>query len=118
MSKYFSKKFNYDGKRFDSKKEAQRYYELKLLEKAKEIEDLECQPSFVVVEMKESTKYNGRKLSNIKYIADFIYKDIKTNKIIVEDVKSEYTRKDAVYRIKMKLFINKYGNEYEFREVI
>lgn len=41
--KYNNKKVVYDNIKFDSKKEMIRYTELKLLEKAKKIKDLELQ---------------------------------------------------------------------------
>ena len=45
-------------------------------------------------------------------------KKIKINgKIVVEDVKSEITKKDKTYRLKIKLLLNKYPN-IDFREVI
>jgi dsDNA-binding SOS-regulon protein len=42
-NKYLNKKTEIDGITFASKKEAKRYSELKLLEKAKKIEDLQLQ---------------------------------------------------------------------------
>lgn len=39
------------------------------------------------------------------YVADFVYTDLKTGKKVVEDVKSEATRKDKAYVIKRKLML-------------
>jgi hypothetical protein len=50
----------------------------------------------------------------VKYFADFIYKE--NEKIIVEDVKSEATKKDKAYIIKRKLFKYNHPNII-FREV-
>jgi len=38
------------------------------------------------------------------YVADFTYYDIERDCFVVEDVKSEATRKQRAYRIKRKLF--------------
>ena len=46
MNKYFNKKITVDGIKFDSKKEANRYNELKLLKRAGLIEELELQKTF------------------------------------------------------------------------
>lgn len=108
-SKYRSKKVKIDGMVFDSKKEANRYLELKLLVKAKEIRDLELQPRFV---LQESFKRKGKTHRAITYIADFKYIDCKTGKTVVEDTKGYRTE---VYNIKKKLFLNKYP-DMEFVE--
>lgn len=110
-SKYNAKKANVDGHKFDSKKEAERYRELKLLEKAKEIRNLELQPRFLLQDkFKDKTGTTHRK---IEYVADFMYVD-KDDKKIVEDVKGVMT---DVYKLKKKLFLNLYDNQYEFREI-
>lgn len=67
---------------FDSAKEAQRYRELKLLERAKKISNLELQPRFL---LQESFRKNGKTYRKIEYVADFKY--IEKGKTIVEDVK-------------------------------
>ena len=50
------------------------------------------------------------------YYADFVYLEVRTNKMVVEDVKSPATKKNKEYIIKRKLFKYLYKN-YEFREV-
>ena len=85
---------------FDSAKEAQRYRELKLLEKAGEISNLELQPRFL---LQESFKKNGKTYRKIEYVADFKY--IEKGKTKVEDVKGLQT---DVFKIKHKLFEKKY----------
>lgn len=87
----------YDGKRFDSKKECERYKELK----NKNVFDLKCQVKFPIT-------INDVKVCS--YIADFTYVDHKGN-MVVEDVKSEVTRKLPVYRLKKKLMKAVYGVE-------
>jgi hypothetical protein len=96
--KYHNKKTVIDGITFDSKREAERYCELKLLEKAGKIRYLDLQPEFI---LQESFKKNGVTYRAIKYIADFSYIDIETGEIVVEDVKGMETE---VFKIKWKLF--------------
>jgi hypothetical protein len=92
-----------DGVRFDSGKEARRYNELKLLERAGQIKNLELQPRFV---LQESFKRNGETHRKIEYVADFRY--IEDGKQVVEDVKSVITKKHPVYALKKKLLFKKY----------
>jgi hypothetical protein len=92
-AKYRNKKIKRDGILFDSTKEADRYSTLKLLNGGM-ITDLQCQVVFKLI-------VNEQMIAT--YIADFVYKDTSTKTVIVEDVKSEITRKLPVYRIKKKL---------------
>ena len=111
-SKYHSKKVTVDGIEFDSKKEANRYCELKLLEKQGYIKDLQWQYTFI---LQPGFKKNGKTYRPITYIADFVYLDLRTNKNIVEDVKSPAT-KTQVYMVKKKLFEYLYKN-LELKEI-
>ena len=99
-SKYKNKKTQIDMYVFDSAKEAKRYIELKLLERAGEISNLELQPRFL---LQESFKKNGKTYRKIDYVADFKY--IEKGKTKVEDVKGLQT---DVFKIKHKLFEKKY----------
>ncbi len=94
-SKYNAKKSTVDGHTFDSIREAERYRELKLLEKGKEIRNLVLQPRFLLQD--EFFDKNGVKHKKIEYVADFLYID-KDDKAIVEDVKGVLT---AVYKLKI-----------------
>lgn len=96
MNKYRNKKVIVDEKEFDSKREGNRYKELKLLERAGEIKDLELQPRFL---LQDSFKKNGRTFRKIEYVADFKY--IGNGKTIVEDVKGIQT---DVFKLKHKIF--------------
>ena len=98
MSKYRSKKIIIDGISFDSKREGNRYCELKLLEKAGKIKDLKLQEQF---ELQPSFRKNGKTIRAITYVADFTYLDLETNRNVVEDVKGFKT---DVYMLKRKLF--------------
>jgi len=106
--KYNAKPIEFDGFKFDSKKEAKRYLELKMLERAGVISNLILQPKFL---LQDSFKYKGKTQRAIFYIADFEY--IKDGKRIVEDVKGVKTE---VYKLKKKLFLKKYP-QVEFKEI-
>lgn len=93
--KYHNKRVTVDGIKFDSLKEAARYQELMMLQKAGKISNLELQKSFPF-------KLNG--VSICSYRCDFQYTE--NNKTIVEDVKGFLTQ---TYRIKRKLIRAFYG---------
>jgi len=107
--KYNAKKVVVDGIKFDSKKEAKRYIELKTLEKVGKIRELKLQPVFL---LQEGFYRNGKAIRQITYRADFEYIDERGQRV-VEDVKGVKT---DVYKIKKKLFLKKYP-EIEFREI-
>lgn len=86
--KYNAKRVECDGITFASIREAKRYKELKLLEKAGVIHNLELQPEFPI-------SINGIKC--FTYKGDFVYFD--DNKRVVEDVKG---MKTPIYRLKKK----------------
>lgn len=89
-SKYHNKKTEVDGIVFDSKREANRYLELKLLQSAGEIQDLILQPSFDLIVQ------GGTVIG--KYYADFKYRT--GTKVVIEDAKGAKT---DVYRLKKKI---------------
>jgi len=97
LNKYSAVKTEIDGIVFASKKEARRYQELKLLQKAKKIHMLELQPKFPIV---------INKVKVCTYIADFEY--MENGFRIIEDVKG---MKTPVYRLKKKLVQAVYGIE-------
>jgi hypothetical protein len=90
--KYRNKKTVIDGITFDSIREAKRYAELVLLERTGVIQNLRRQVRFPL-------SVNGQLICT--YIADFCY--VENGHEVTEDVKSSYTRKLPVFRIKMKL---------------
>ena len=111
-NKYKNTKVIYNGIKFDSKKECNRYIELSRLVSTGCISDLRLQVPFVLQEtFKDNTGCTER---SIKYLADFVYS--KAGQVYVEDVKSPITRKEPTYIIKRKLFKYKYP-EYTFIEV-
>ena len=117
-NKYGSKKVEVNGIVFDSKKEAKRYQELLLLEKAGAIRDLQRQVKYVLIpaqrEWTNEIYTKGRKKGCFKqgkllerecsYIADFVY--IENGKIVCEDTKG-FRTKD--YIIKRKLMLKVHG---------
>lgn len=115
MSKYRNQKTFLDGFIFDSKKEAQRWAELKLLERSGQIINLARQRKFELVPSVKGPR-GGLHQRAVSYIADFEYFERKGNDWIrvVEDVKSEAT-KTQVYQIKKKLMYWRYG--IDIREV-
>lgn len=109
-SKYNARKVTLDGHRFDSKKEAGRYMQLKMLERVGEISGLELQPRF---ELQGKFRYKGETIRKVEYVADFRYVD-KDGRMVVEDIKGYKT---DVYQLKRKLFLGKYGESIDFREI-
>lgn len=112
MNKYHAQKTSYKGVVYDSKWEAQRAYELDMLERSGNIKNLQRQVKFILQDSYLNNK--GEKIKPIIYIADFVYE--YGGKMIVEDTKSPATKTD-VYKIKKKLFEYKYP-EYVFVERI
>ena len=102
MTKYHNKKTTIDGITFDSKREAERYCELLLLQRAGKISHLELQPEFILL---RSFLKNGKTHRKIMYIADFMYYDIVNGTDVIEDVKGIETE---AFKIKRKLFESKY----------
>lgn len=92
-----------DGVRFHSKREAARYAELRLLEKAGEIKELELQPKFPLYVCR---RQNGELIQFAIYQADFRYREGKDGVLIVEDVKGVRTQ---AFSLKKRAFEAQYG---------
>lgn len=90
-SKYRNKKTVVDNIEFASKREATRYQDLKLMQQAGLIHDLELQKQFLL-------EVNDVKIGS--YFADFVYQE--NGQRVVEDAKGLRTR---VYQIKKKLML-------------
>lgn len=118
-NKYRSKKVIRDGMTFDSIKEYQRFCELRLLERAGAITNLERQVPFELIPAQYHTfaRYGkrGQRIKDGKrciekaamYHADFVYIDTETGMKVVEDVKSEATKtKDYILRRKLMLYVH------------
>lgn len=117
-SKYNSKSVVVDGISFDSKKEAKRYQELSLLEKAGTITGLRMQVEYVLIPAQyESTdvmikkgKHAGQYKTRLverkcSYIADFEYFDTETGQWVVEDTKG-FRTPDYIIKRKLMLFFH------------
>ena len=107
-AKYRNQPTVVDGHRFDAKKEARRYQELRYLEQKGVIENLALQVAFVLA---PSVRFDDepRAKPALKYVADFVYSE--GGRRIVEDVKSGATAKAAAYRIKRHLMKAVHGIE-------
>lgn len=109
VAKYKNKRVQYDGYKFDSIRECERYKELCLLQDAGEITVLEVQPKFPLrcgdteIKIRSGRYPNGRRVS---YYADFSYRDERTGKRVVEDVKGQDT---PVSRLKRAIVEAQYG---------
>ncbi len=118
MNKYHSTKVVVDGIQFDSKKESQRYQQLKLMVKAGTITNLRRQVRYELI---PSQFINGKCVERpVHYYSDFEYDEMvplrqrtvmaepntKLTRHIVEDVKGLCTKE---YVIKRKLMLEKFG---------
>ena len=98
MSKYGNvKTVTSDGIKHDSIKEANRWCELKLLERAGVIKDLDRQVKFLLIPKQEGER-------PVYYIADFVYTE--NGKKVVEDVKGVRTKE---YKLKKKMMLYFHG---------
>lgn len=106
-NKFNAQKVYLDGMAFDSRKEANRYAELKLLERAGLIQNLQRQVKFELVPAQhdENNKVVERK---VDYVADFVY--TQNGEQVVEDVKG-YKGSIAyqIFVIKRKLMLYNHG---------
>lgn len=101
MSKYHNKKSIVNGIAFDSRKEANRYSDLSLLERAGMISDLQRQVKF---ELLPTQRIDGKVVERpVTYVADFVYKE--RGKTVVEDTKGVKT-KDYIIKRKLMLYIH------------
>lgn len=110
-NKYNNKKTVIDGIQFDSRREANRYCELLILQKAGVIKDLKLQPKFT---LQTKFRYKEKTYRAVTYIADFQYTEVKTELKVVEDVKGMRT---PAFNMKEKFFLYQYGEQYDFRIV-
>lgn len=121
-NKYQAIKTTIDGIEFDSRKEARRYQELLLLQRAGAIRNLQRQVKYVLIPAQYDTYVRlGKKGQRLKdgkalverecaYIADFVYDE--NEKTVVEDTKGVKTKD---YTIKRKLML--YVHNIKIREV-
>ena len=110
-SKYGARKTELDGMVFDSRHEAMRWRDLKMLQRGGEIVDLQRQVKYILVpaQVDENGKVAERAVC---YVADFVYRDVRSGETVVEDAKGMHTRD---YIIKRKLM--RYVHGIKIREV-
>ena len=105
MSKYGAQKTTFQGMTFDSKKEAERFAELRYMQMGKLIGGLQCQYKFMLIPPQKDE--NGKVIERaVYYVADFVYTDLKTGELVVEDTKGVKTKD---YIIKRKLMLHVHG---------
>ena len=90
---------------FDSQAEAERYRVLRVMENSGQITDLVCHPRWEIIP--EQRPEGHRPFRPARYTADFSY--IRDGKLVVEDVKSEYTRQEEDYILRRKLMLLVHG---------
>lgn len=107
-----------DGTVFDSRKEARRWEQLLLLQKAGKITSLQRQVTYELLpnqyETYERYSKSGKRLKDgerlverkVEYVADFVYADAETGELFVEDTKGVKTKD---YIIKRKLLYAVHG---------
>lgn len=113
-SKYHARKTIIDGIKFDSEREAARWYELRLLERAGAVSGLQRQVKFVLIPAQREPDTIGKRGGvkagklierEVAYIADFVYTDA-SGRTVVEDAKGVRTKE---YTIKRKLMLWVHG---------
>lgn len=115
MSKYHSRKVTVDGDTYDSMKEYRRFKELSLLERAGAIRNLKRQVKYVLIPAQREFTTEIDKKGNFKkgkllerecaYIADFVYLDMSTGRMTVEDTKG-FKTKDYIIKRKLMLWVH------------
>lgn len=135
MTKYHAKKTTVDGITFDSRLEAERFQQLRLLEQAGEISGLMLQVEFQILKgwtnpgiisecgidedgdtvyhITETPSKAGERIKSRFYVADFVYYDTRTKHWVIEDTKGMET---AEFRLKWDYMRSLYP-AYEFRKV-
>jgi hypothetical protein len=99
--KYGNKTVTIGGEKFDSAKEARRYGELVLLEKAGQVSDLKRQVKYELI---PSQKVGGKVVERpCTYVADFVYTE--NGETVVEDTKG-FRTKDYIIKRKLMLYIH------------
>lgn len=122
MQRYSNKYYNIKTKTsgglvFDSTKEARRWEKLLLLQRAGKIVELQRQVKYELLpnqyEMYPRVSKSGKQLKDgkrlverkVEYVADFVYHDVATGELIVEDTKGVKT-KDYILKRKLMLLVH------------
>ena len=114
-----------DGYLFDSVPEVDRYYDLKCKELRGEVSQIHVHPVWLnlmilsstewysIQHLKTKDKRRVHKIDAIHYAPDFIYRE--GDKIILDEIKSDYTEKFADYRLKRKLIVKYMQHHMAYR---
>lgn len=115
-SKYRNNKVTIGDDVYDSQKEYLRYLDLLALQMSGEIRDLKRQVKFELIPAQKEPDtigpkggiHKGKTLEQaVNYFADFVYTDVKTGELVVEDTKSEFTKtKDYIIKRKLMLYVH------------
>lgn len=105
-NKFGNVKTTNDHGTFDSKAEAKDAVELFLLEKAGKIRNVERQVRIDLFAF-ETYKTTGKKVCT--YVADFVYVDLETNRVVIRDTKGVRT---ALFNLKWKILKANFGDAY------
>ena len=108
MNKYYAEMAVIGDKKFHSRKEARRYQELALMQRAGRIYDLQRQVRYLLIPAQYDDEGNCLEYS-CNYVADFVYKKPGRD-LVVEDVKG-YRKGQAyaLFAVKRKLMLERYG---------
>ena len=113
-NKYGNTKTEVDGIIFDSAKEARRWQELRLAERADAIRDLRRQVKYELIPAQREPDQRGARGGVIKgklleravyYTADFVYYDMAAGRTIAEDTKG-FKTKDYIIKRKLMLYVH------------
>ena len=100
-NKYKNRKLTIDGEVFDSQKEARRYEELALLQRAGQISGLKRQVRYELI---PAQRIGGKVVEkSCVYIADFVYTE--NGETVVEDTKG-FRTKDYIIKRKLMLYVH------------
>lgn len=112
-NKFHAIKVRRDGYTFDSKAEDRRYCELRLLERAGEISDLQVHPSFTLL---DPCTWNGKHYPAVRFTPDFQYQE--NGRTVIEDVKSKPTQtRDFKLRLRLWILNHPEEDQWDFRVV-
>ncbi|MCL1944877.1 MAG: DUF1064 domain-containing protein [Firmicutes bacterium] len=105
-NKYGNQRTTIDNIIFDSKKEAERYLQLKLMQKGGVIRNLELQKRIEILPKLEAIKQGEKAKRAVCYVADFVYEVVATGQVVIEDAKGVRT---DVYKLKKRLLRQLHG---------
>jgi len=96
MNKYHARKVEYDGIKFDSAFERNRYIQLRKMEEEGKIRNLRMQVKYEII-----PKQSGERAAH--YIADFVYEN--DNGVVVEDTKG-FSTPDYILKRKLMMWVH------------